>query len=59
MSSFDRDRQRGAESRVQYESDETTSPPPMVPRARLVRTLIELFTRWTLPLAKSELTPPG
>ena len=43
----------------QKESDEMTSPPPMVPSARQVIALIEFLMNRTLPSPNNVLTPPG
>src|SRR5262245_45623584 len=53
------DHSRGALRRDQYESEESTSPPPTVPSERQVWKLIEFLIEWTLPSANRALTPPG
>src|SRR3954447_16568742 len=50
---------QGHEPSIQYESDETTSPPLRVPSALQVVTLIESLTNATWPSQKSAFTPPG
>jgi len=44
------------EGAIQSESDETTSPPATVPRARQVRPLMVSFMNFTLPSPKRALT---